>query len=301
MKLLTSISDIIRIVTGAAASIDVHASAVDVAPGPVFSTYRKNTAISTAATTTVVESPASGNSRNVKHLNVTNRHATIPCQVTVQHFDGTTSIDLMAVTLLPGENLIFTQEGEWKHHDAQGGEYSYSGPPVANLGINGTIAETHPRELLSETNSTVPTASGTLWMQAIYLKAGQKVNNISVSSGTTAAGTPTNCIAGIYDANRNLLAQTANQGTAAWAANTLKTIPLTAEFRVPYSGLYYIGFFMTATTIITMKGNTARGANQLAGAAPILQGASSTGLTTALPNPAAAITVSSASMYAAVS
>jgi hypothetical protein len=122
-----------------------------------------------------------------------------------------------------------------------------------------------------------------------------------LSSAATAANTPTNYIAGIFDINRNLVAQTANQTTTAWAANTVKTIALTAAYRVPTSGLYYIGFFMTATTIITMKGHTARTASQLAGTTPILQGTSSTGLTTALPNLAAAITVSTASMYAAVS
>ena len=69
---------------------------------------------------------------------------------------------------------------------------------------------------------------------------------------------------------------------------------------MPTSGLYYIGFFMTATTIITMKGGNARTGAQLAGTAPILSGTSSTGLTTALPDPAAALTVSTASLYAAV-
>jgi hypothetical protein len=159
-----------------------------------------------------------------------------------------------------------------------------------------------PRELCPEVNSTVPTASGTLWLQAIYLKAGQLISNIILSSATTAAGTPTNARAGLFDlATRALLAETANQTTTAWAANTVKTLALTTPYRVPTSGLYYIGFYMTATTIITMKGGTAKTGAQLAGTAPILGGASSTGLTTAMPNPAAAITAGTASLYAAVS
>ena len=44
-----------------------------------------------------------------------------------------------------------------------------------------------------------------------------------------------------------------------------------------------------------------RAGGQLAGGAPILNGTSSTGLTTTLPNPAAAITAGTASIYAAVS
>jgi hypothetical protein len=303
MLLLTGTSDIIRVVTGTTgSSIQVHASWVDNNAGTITPGRTNTAAITTNTTTTVVGSPAASTQRNVKHLNITNAHATVATQVTVQHFDGTTSEDLMSVTLLPGENLVLDAEGSWTHHDAQGGEYSYTVPARPNLGITGTIAETMPRELCPEVNSTVPSASGTLFMQAIYLTAGQVINNIILSSGTTAAGTPTNYAAGIFDGTtRNLLANTANQTTTAWAANTVKTIPLTAAFRVPTSGLYYIGFYMTATTIITMKGGTARTGGQLAGTAPIISGTSSTGLTTALPNPAAALTSSTASMYAAVS
>lgn len=301
MLLLTSTSDIIRIVTGSAADVDVHASYVDNASGTITPARTDTEGISTATTTTVVAAPASSTQRNVKHLNITNRHASTSTTVTVQHFDGTNSIDLMGVTLLAGENLVFTAEGEWRHHDTQGAEYTYSVPARPNLGITGTLAETIPRELCTETNSTIPSASGTLFMAAIYLTARQLVSNIILSSATTAAGTPTNYAAGLYDSARNLLANCTNQTTTAWAANTVKTLAMSTAYRVPTSGLYYIGFYMTATTIITMKGNTARTGGQLQGTAPILYGTSSTGLTTALPNPAAALTSSTAILYAAVS
>jgi hypothetical protein len=300
MLLLTSTSDILRIVTGAAADVDVHASWVDL-NGTTVTPGRTNTAaIVTATTTTVVASPAASTQRSVQHLNITNSHATVATQVTVQHFDGTTSEDLMGVTLLPGENLVLAENGNWTHHDVQGAEYTYAGPPVANLGITGTIAETMPRETCPEVNTVVPTASGTLFLQSIYLKAGQLVSAISISSATTAAGTPTNYFFALYDANRNLRAQSANQTTTAWAANTLKTLNMTTPYRVPSSGLYYIGLMMTATTIITTKGGTSKTGGQLAGTTPILHGASTTGLTTALPDPAAAITAGGVSIYAAV-
>jgi hypothetical protein len=302
MLLLTGTAHLIRVITGAASDIEVHASWMDNNAGTITPGSTNTASITTATTTTVVGSPASGVQRNVKHLNITNNHATASCQVEVDHTDGTNPVELFGVTLLPGENLVFDATGNWTHHDTQGGEYTYQGPPVANLGITGTIAETMPRELCPEVNSTVPTASGTLWLQAIYLKAGQLISNIILSSATTAAGTPTNARAGLFDlATRALLAETANQTTTAWAANTVKTLALTTPYRVPTSGLYYIGFYMTATTIITMKGGTAKTGAQLAGTAPILGGASSTGLTTAMPNPAAAITAGTASLYAAVS
>lgn len=301
MLLLTSTSDVIRVVTGqTGASINVHSSWVDAASG-TYTPGRTNTAsIVTNTTTTVVASPAASTQRNVKNISITNNHATVSSQVTVQHYDGTNSEDLMGVTLLPGENLILGDDGHWDHHDTQGGLYTYGGPPTANLGITNTFAETMPRETCPEVNTVAPTASGTLFMQAIYLKAGQLVSNITVSSATTAAGTPTAGRVGLYDASRNLRATSADQTTTAWAANTVKTLAMTTPYRVPTSGLYYIGFYMTATTVITMKGGTAKIGGQLASQVPILHGTSSTGLTTTLPDPAAAITGGLVTIYAGV-
>lgn len=299
MLLLTSTSDIIRIVTGSAVStIGVHASYVD-KNGTTFTPGRTNTAITTATTTTVVPSPAASTQRNLKLLAISNNHATLSCLITVQHFDGTTSVDLEMVYLGPQESLLFTEEGEWYHYDAAAGKYSYNPVTGETPGIGGTQAETMPRHVITETNSVMG-ASGVLNMQAIYLKAGQLVSNISLHSATTAAGTPTNYRFGLFDGSRNLLAESANQTTTAWGAQTLKTLAMTTPYRVLVSGLYYIGYYMTATTVPTMKGNTTKTGGQLAGTAPILQGTSSTGLTTANPNPAAAITVSTASFWAAV-
>jgi hypothetical protein len=232
----------------------------------------------------------------------TNNSATVSTQVTVQMFDGTNSADLMGVTMLPGENLILDETGSWHHHDTQGAEYTYAGPPVANLGITNTIAETIPRELCLEVTNTVPSASGTLFLQAIYLKAGQTVSNITLYS-VGAAGTPTNYFFALYGSGTTppLLAVSANQTTTAWGATTLKTLAMTTPYKVPTSGQYYIGVMMTATTIVTLKGTTVRTASQLAGQTPIIQGTSTTGLTTAMPNPAGAMTVSTANFYAAVS
>jgi hypothetical protein len=200
MLLLTSVSDILRIVTGSAvATIGVHASYVDNNAGTI-TPGRTNSNISTAATTTVVASPGASVQRNVQSLIITNNSATLSTTVSVQHFDGTTSVDLFDCTLLPGENLNFCG-GSWHHRDSQGGEYTYAGPSLYNLGATGTLAETMPRETCPEVNSVIPTLSGTLFMQAIYLKAGQVVSNISIWSATTAAGTPTNCIFGLYSAS----------------------------------------------------------------------------------------------------
>ena len=128
MIILSSTSDVIRIVTSHAALVEVHASYVDL-NGTTVTPGRTNTIINTAATTTVVAAPGASTVRNLKHLNVTNDHASQSCIATVEHSDGTTIIELMSFTLLPGENMIFNEEGRWAHRDAQGAEY-----PPAGLG-----------------------------------------------------------------------------------------------------------------------------------------------------------------------
>ena len=210
MLLLTSTSDIIRVVTGSAATVHCHASWVDNASGTITPGRTNTAAISTGTTTTIVAAPGASTQRNVKHINITNAHASASTTVTVQHFDGTNSEDLMGVTLLAGENLVFNEEGRWTHHDSQGGEYTYAGPASVNLGATGTLAETMPREICPEVNTAAPTASGTLFLQAIYLTAGQLISNITISSATTAAGTPTNYFFALYSGARALLAQSAN-------------------------------------------------------------------------------------------
>jgi len=127
MLILASTSDLVRVVTSAAAQIEVHASWVDL-NGTTVTPGRTNTPhITTATTTTIVASPAASTVRNVKHLNITNDAASQSCVVTVEHTDGTTVIEMMAFTLLPGENMILNEEGRWAHRDAGGAEYPPAG------------------------------------------------------------------------------------------------------------------------------------------------------------------------------
>lgn len=125
---LTTTSDVIRVITSASSQIECHASWVDVQSG-AGSLGRKNTIITTATTTTIVPSPGSGVQRNCRQIAITNDHATAACIVAVEHFDGTTASELISFTLLPGENMMFSEEGRWAHRDAQGAEY-----PPAGLG-----------------------------------------------------------------------------------------------------------------------------------------------------------------------
>lgn len=127
MLLLNSTSDLVRVVTSAAAnSIDVHASWVDL-NGTTVTPGRQNTVITTATTTTVVPSPGAGTTRNLKGLYVTNDSAGTSCTVAVEHTDGTNVVELMQFILLPGENMGYREDGSWIHRDANGAEYPPAG------------------------------------------------------------------------------------------------------------------------------------------------------------------------------
>jgi len=298
MLLLTSTSDIVRIVTASAVStISVHASWVDNASGTI-TPGRTNTAITTATTTTVVASPASSTQRNVKYLMIENNNATAGTRVTVQHYDGTTSCDLMSVYLMAGENLALRDDGSWVHRDSNGAEYGFNPQVAAPYGVTGAKAESIPRTLVGVNIAAV--TSGTMVMQAIWLPAGMVVNNLIAHSGTTASATQTNRWMALYDNNRALLRQSTDQTTTVLAANTLYTAPITA-YTTTYSGIYYIGILTAATTANSLIGVTAAGNAAIRGQVPILTGTSSTGLTTTAPATAAAITATVNSYWVAVS
>lgn len=115
MLLLTATSDVIDVVTSAAATVDVVAAFVDMstADPPVVkgSTSGKQvTAISTATTTTVVSSPAASTTRNVKTLHIRNKSASTATDVTVRiTVSGPASYELFKCNLAPGEALEYVE------------------------------------------------------------------------------------------------------------------------------------------------------------------------------------------------
>ncbi|EEP73508.1 hypothetical protein MCAG_03835 [Micromonospora sp. ATCC 39149] len=90
----------------------------------------------------------------------------------------------------------------------------------------------------------------------IYLHAGDVITNISVRSGATAANTPTNYWLALYSnaATPALLAQTADQTSTAWGANTTKTLALATAQTITESGIYWVGIMVKATAVPTLLG-----------------------------------------------
>lgn len=176
-----------------------------------------------------------------------------------------------------------------------------SGNPMSNPDGNlflptGLFRTSFTRAAAFATNVTL--TSGQMKLQAIWLNAGEKVTSLMFVSGATAMASPTHWWFALYDINLNLLGQTADQTTAAWAALTMKTLPLTAVYTVPTSGYYYVGVTTVATTtpsVMTMTVNT-----NITGIPPVIEGSSTSGLSAAAPAVAAAPTRAGLLMYCGV-
>jgi hypothetical protein len=233
--LLVSTSDKLQVVTGSAVTTDVHASAVDVDGSGVITTYRKNSAITTAVTTDVVVSPGSGVTRNVKTLTIRNKHATSTVDVTVQHTDGTTVVELVKTTLLAGESLLYLEDvGFFKPPFP--GVTTVTNQSVANQ--TGFAADTY----LTGSNVTIPTGLprvGTAYLLKFDMTktaAGVAAPTLTIRTGT--AGTT----ADTARCTLTLSAGTANADTSTW--------DVVAYFRTVGSG--------TSAVLVAMAGVVGR-------------------------------------------
>jgi len=91
---------------------------------------------------------------------------------------------------------------------------------------------------------------------ALPLQPGDVVTSLTFKSGATAAGTPTNWWFALYSsaATPALLAQSADQTSTAWAANTVKTLALSSAQAITTAGVYYAAIMVKATTPPTLIG-----------------------------------------------
>ena len=120
----------------------------------------------------------------------------------------------------------------------------------------GPVLENFDRWAIT-TDLTAP-ATEVMTTVAIPLQAGDVVTSITFKSGGTAADTPLAWWFALYSSATvpALLAQTADQATAAWAANTSKTVALGTPQLITVPGVYYAAFMMKATAVVTLLGRT---------------------------------------------
>src|SRR5512141_2621545 len=135
--------------------------------------------------------------------------------------------------------------------------------PGRDQWLNGSstakIRENMPRWNITATDgNTAALTTQVMTSVALYLEKGDVVTNLTFESATTAAGTPTNWWFALYStaATPALLGQTADQLTAAWAANTAKTLALATPYTVKASGIYWASVMVKATTVPTLAGVT---------------------------------------------
>lgn len=121
---------------------------------------------------------------------------------------------------------------------------------------------------------------------AVPIQTGTLITNLTFVSGATAAGTPTNWWFALYDTSGALLAQTADQTSTAWAANTAMTLALATAQRASAAGVYYAACMVKATTPPTLRGvdvGNAVVAGALGLSAKVLAQTSGSSLTTTAP------------------
>lgn len=163
---------------------------------------------------------------------------------------------------------------------------------------SGALMETMSRYALATVN---PLVSGRLTVVAIDLPKGLTITSITFVSSSTALSVGSNQWFGLFDSSRVPLRLTADGTSTAWGATSAKTLALTSTFTTTYAGLHYVGLCIVASTCPTLSGTATHA--HASGFAPILAGASSTGLTdpASCPNPIGAITAGANVPYAYVS
>jgi hypothetical protein len=105
--------------------------------------------------------------------------------------------------------------------------------------------------------------TGVMLSASLFLRKGDVVTNLTFRSGATALATGTHWWFALYSAAATpaLMAQTADQTSAAWAALTAKTLALSAPVTIPSDGYYWAACMVAATT-----------PPSLVGAAPLVSG-----------------------------
>lgn len=293
---LTTTNDILQIVLGGAVTTNQLRCLTTYKVYTTTTTVDGKVAINTNNTTDVnlAGPPSSGETYDILNINVYN-YDTVAQVVTIKLDVSATETILYKATLGAGEVLTWSPEGGWKNT-------TNSLTPQLNnrYVLTGALYETFSRNLCNEVNTAV-LSSGRLSLQSIWLPVNTTISSISFWSATTAGATLTNQLFGLYDVNLNLLRSSTNDTSTAWAANARKTLSLTSTFTTTYSGLYYLGIMVAATTVPTLKGNTAKTGGQLSAGAPTMGGTSTTGLTTALPATAAAPGTVTTSFWGCVS
>lgn len=137
-----------------------------------------------------------------------------------------------------------------RYDPVHGTDWLMEGSPSADRSQN--------MRLLDCNADTDPLTTQVMLSVAVPLQPGTLVTNITFKSGATAADTPTNYWFALYSsaATPAKLGQSADQTTAAWAANTVKTLALTTPVQITAAGVYYAAIMVKATDLPSLIGKS---------------------------------------------
>jgi len=119
--ILSNTTSLIELVTGGTQVLNIHASYVDLS-GTTVTPGDLNTSINSATTTTLVGSPAASTARKIKSLTIQNTDTTNSDTITVEHYDGTTTVQIKKFALLAGYSYNYEDKRGWYTADANGNE-----------------------------------------------------------------------------------------------------------------------------------------------------------------------------------
>jgi hypothetical protein len=133
------------------------------------------------------------------------------------------------------------------HYPAINPDWIRAGSPT------GAYAESVPKMLAS--SDLAIAATGVELAAMVPLVAGTVVTSVTFVTGGTAAGSPTAGYIVLRSGTTGAkVAQTADFGSTARAANTAYTVALTAAQTITATGLYWVGVSFTASTVPTLRG-----------------------------------------------
>jgi hypothetical protein len=135
MLLLNSTSDVIRVITSGTADIDIHASYVDLS-GSTVTPGRTNSAVASATTTTAVPAPGASTARTVKTLTVRNKHASTANTITISHYDGTTAVELLKLSLTAGWAIHYDEGDGFEIFDSTGRKVTNNSQNGSGAAVN---------------------------------------------------------------------------------------------------------------------------------------------------------------------
>jgi len=170
------------------------------------------------------------------------------------------------------------------------------------------IAQTISLELANTTGGSL--GSGQINLTAIYLPLATTITNITLLSNSTAESGGSHLWFALYDDGRSsssagqlaLLSQTADQtGATVFAANSALTLALLAPYVTTYSGIYYIAFCCTASTVPSLANGQASSLVAITASGVTIATSVTSTFTNLAPNPSGALTATMIPFYSYVS